>query len=135
MGIDLADGSGSPVSTRLVARLVRDIECGRLPPGARLPAVRALAQDVGIAPNTVAKAYRELERRGYLDARGRAGTFVVDVLPRRPPEVERRLAESAAAFVRRAAQLGADPGETLESVRRVLRERRDGPPGGSPATA
>ncbi|MEZ5098163.1 MAG: GntR family transcriptional regulator [Nocardioides sp.] len=49
---------------------------GRLRPGDRLPTVRQLAEDLGLAPNTVARAYRELEAAGVVDTRGRAGTFV-----------------------------------------------------------
>jgi DNA-binding transcriptional regulator YhcF (GntR family) len=53
--------------------LIRGAELG---PGARLPTVRKLASDLGVAPNTVARTYRELEGAGLIETRGRHGTFV-----------------------------------------------------------
>ncbi len=58
-----------------VTSLVRS---GRLAPHTRLPAVRRLAVDLGLAAGTVARAYRELEAAGVVETRGRLGTFVVD---------------------------------------------------------
>jgi GntR family transcriptional regulator len=115
--------SGVPVSEQLVGRLRAAIERGRPAPGERLPPVRDLAADVGLAPNTVAKAYRALERDGYLVARGRAGTFVADTLPPRPRAVEAGLHEAADAFARRARQLGARQADALDAVRQALRGR------------
>jgi DNA-binding transcriptional regulator YhcF (GntR family) len=115
--------SAVPVSEQLVTRLRTAVERGRPAPGERLPPVRELAADLGLAPNTVAKAYRALERDGYLVARGRAGTFVVEALPARPDAVEDRLREAAAAFARRARQLGARDADALDAVRRALRGR------------
>jgi DNA-binding transcriptional regulator YhcF (GntR family) len=54
------------------------VRTGRLAPHTRLPAVRRLAVDLGLAANTVARAYRELEAAGVVETRGRLGTFVVD---------------------------------------------------------
>jgi DNA-binding transcriptional regulator YhcF (GntR family) len=122
-----------PVSEQLVARLRAGIERGRPGPGERVPTVRALAEDLGVAPNTVAKAYRELERAGYVEARGRAGTFVARTLPAPPGALEERLAAAAEAFARRARQLGATDAEAAAAVRRALRPpdtrtRSDTPP-------
>lgn len=52
------------------------INTGALVPGTRLPTVRALAADLRLAPNTVARAYKELEEASFVETRGRAGTFV-----------------------------------------------------------
>ncbi|MGZ4149743.1 MAG: GntR family transcriptional regulator [Actinomycetota bacterium] len=90
---------------------------GALLPGDRVPTVRALAADLGLAPNTVARAYRELEAEGWLVGRGRAGTFVADDLPELPSDAEQALAETAQAFARRAEQLGF----TIEDAVRALR--------------
>ena len=79
-----------------------------------------LAADLGLAANTVAKAYRELEAAGLLVGRGRLGTFVVERLPERMPEREGRLAEAAAAFVKRADQLGFTVAEARGAVERAL---------------
>jgi len=113
-----------PVSGQLVDSIRAGIERGRPAPGERLAPVRTLAGDLGLAPNTVAKAYRALERDGYLETRGRAGTFVSGVLPTPLGDVERRLTEAAAAFVRRARQLGASDAEIARAVETARRNAR-----------
>lgn len=57
-------------------QIIRQRATGDLKPGDKLPTVRRLAQDLKLAPNTVAKAYRELETDGYIETRGRSGSFV-----------------------------------------------------------
>jgi DNA-binding transcriptional regulator YhcF (GntR family) len=114
--------SPTPVSAQLVARLRGAIVRGRPAPGERVPTVRALAEELGLAPNTVAKAYRQLEREGYLEARGRSGTFVARVLPLRPNDSEAAVRSAAEAFVRRARQLGASDDDAVAAVRRALGE-------------
>ncbi|WP_394296673.1 GntR family transcriptional regulator [Nocardiopsis baichengensis] len=76
------------------------IAAGALPPGHRLPPVRRLAADLGLAANTVARAYRELEREGVLDGRGTRGTFVTPPAPADP------LSSAADDLVRRARAAG-----------------------------
>ena len=65
-----------PPFEQLRSQLVDSVACGDLAPGARLPTVRRLAEDLGIAAGTVARAYRELETSGVIETRGRNGTFV-----------------------------------------------------------
>ena len=57
-------------------QIIEAVRDGRLPPGGRLPTVRELAAALGLAVNTVARAYRELESAGIVETRGRQGTFV-----------------------------------------------------------
>jgi DNA-binding transcriptional regulator YhcF (GntR family) len=116
--------SAKPLSDQLSAALARRILRGSLPPGARLPTVRELAEELEHAPNTVAKAYRVLERDRLIEARGRRGTFVTDRLPTRVPDRERRLAEAADAFVRRGVQLGFGDPNITRALTRALRDRR-----------
>nr|WP_141925224.1 GntR family transcriptional regulator [Haloactinospora alba] len=85
---------------------------GELPVGSRLPPVRRLAADLGVAPNTVARAYRELEREGVLDGRGARGTFVAA-----PPQQPERTAEPPAS--------GEPGGDVRNSVRDLVRRARD----------
>ena len=68
----------SPVAPYEQVRLAiaYEVRSGVLPPGARLPTVRRLATDLGLAPNTVARAYRELEQDHVVETRGRNGTYV-----------------------------------------------------------
>jgi GntR family transcriptional regulator len=105
--VHITDG-GDPPYLQLRDTIRARIERGTLLPGDRVPTVRALADDLGLAPNTVARAYRELESDGWLAGRGRAGTFVAERLPARPSDAEAALAAAADAYARRAAQLGFD---------------------------
>jgi GntR family transcriptional regulator len=91
---------------------------GVLPVGARLPAIRQLAADLGLASGTVARAYRELEQAGVIATRGRHGTFVEKVSAAAADDGE--LEAAARAFATRAVQLGVEPSHAFESVRRAL---------------
>jgi GntR family transcriptional regulator len=97
------------------------IASGVLMDGQRLPAIRQLANDLGLAGGTVARAYRELERDGHIVTRGRHGTFVAPPREKGASRNRRRqLAEAAGAFAVQAAQLGADPQEALTLARKAL---------------
>jgi DNA-binding transcriptional regulator YhcF (GntR family) len=91
---------------------------GLLAPGQRLPTVRALAAELALAPNTVARAYRELEQGGRIVTRGRSGTYVAA----RDEAAHRRVTEAAAEFSAVVRRSGVDPAEALRVVRRLLAE-------------
>jgi GntR family transcriptional regulator len=122
--ISLPPGSRLPESEQLVGALRRRIDAGSLAPGERLPPVRALARELDLAANTVAKAYRVLEREGLLVTRGRHGTYVAETPPARIPDRERRLAEAAEAFARRGRQLGFGPKAMRRAIDDAVRDRR-----------
>jgi len=108
----------SPVAPydQVRARVTELVRSGRLPAHTRLPAVRRLAVDLGLAANTVARAYRELEAAGVVETRGRLGTFV---LP--PDEGTRDEGRAAAAeYARRTAELGISPERALDLARAAL---------------
>ena len=69
-------GSGVPIYLQLMEQVKHHIETGALRPGEQLPGIRPLAEELVINPNTVAKAYRELEHEGILELRHGAGAFV-----------------------------------------------------------
>jgi len=96
---------------RQISRLVA---VGDLRPGDKLPTVRRLAADLGLAPNTVARAYRELEAAGVLDTRGRAGTFVTG------DERSRAARQAAVEYAQRVRNLGLSADEALALVERSL---------------
>ena len=76
------DGSpGRPLFDQLRTQIIDAIRAGTLPPGARLPTVRDLAGELGLAVNTVARASRELDAAGVVETRGRHGTFVARADP------------------------------------------------------
>lgn len=107
--------SDVPPFEQVRSRLATQVVEGELPAGTRLPTVRALAEQLGLAVNTVAKAYRALEADGVIETRGRAGTFVASgATAQLPAEVE-RLAREYVAAARRA---GLTAPEATELVRR-----------------
>src|SRR2546423_14533880 len=70
--------SGVPIYLQLMEQVKHAIETGALRPGEQLPGIRPLAEELVINPNTVAKAYRELEHEGVIDLRHGAGAFVTE---------------------------------------------------------
>lgn len=78
LNIKIDPGSSLPVFIQIVDAVSKGVEKGAITPGTRLPATRTLAATLGVATNTVAKAYRELERHGVVQGRGRLGTYVLD---------------------------------------------------------
>lgn len=102
---------------RVKARIRDGAVSGSLPHGSRLPTVRALADELGIAANTVARAYRELEAEGVIETRGRAGSFVSWSADAAEAELE-RLADAYAA---RAEALGIPRDRAREILLRRVR--------------
>lgn len=117
-----------PPFEQLRARITVLVDDGTLAPGARLPSVRALASDLGIAVGTVARAYRELEAAGYVVSRRRHGTTVAERPPGRaePAEVPADVVRAAEELAARARVAGLRPEQTValvqEANRRLDRE-------------
>lgn len=110
-----------PASAQIVRQIRAAIDAGRLVPGERLPTVRALAERLDVVPNTAAKAYRKLEEDGYLQGRGRAGTFVAHTPPASSGDPAVALREAAQAYLHRAARLGFSPDAAARAVREARR--------------
>ncbi len=121
--IRLERGSSVPPFEQLRAQISVMVAVGRLDPGSRLPTVRELAQQLELAPGTVARAYRELEHEGTVVARGRAGTFVADEPPHSEPLRERRerVAALADRFVFDVRQLGLEADGIRDAIDDALR--------------
>jgi DNA-binding transcriptional regulator YhcF (GntR family) len=98
------------------------IEAGTLPAGSQLPTIRQLASDLGLAANTVARAYRELEVDGLVTSRVRHGTTVAAQPTLALGEVRRRLDEAAHAYAALARQLGVADEEAQAQVHQALRD-------------
>ena len=108
-----------PLFEQLVLQVKSAVARGELRPGDRLPSVRELAGELSINPNTVARAYRELETAGVIATRRGAGCFVKDVAPvMRDSERARRLA----ALLERAVTEAYHLGFGAEEIRRALAE-------------
>ena len=106
--------SSVPPFEQLREQITAQVETGELRAGDRLPTVRRLAEDLGIAANTVARAYRTLEGDGLLEGRGRAGTFVAD------DDSGRAARAAARTYATTIRALGLSPDEAVELVRRAL---------------
>jgi GntR family transcriptional regulator len=76
--IDVESRSGVPIYVQIADQVRHAIEAGGFGPGDRLPTVRRLAEDLAIAPNTIVKAYNELQRMGLVESRPGVGTVVAD---------------------------------------------------------
>jgi DNA-binding transcriptional regulator YhcF (GntR family) len=100
--------SDKPLFDQLRRQLIDGIRAGTLPPGTRLPTVRELAGQLGLAVNTVARTYRELETAGVVETRRRLGTFVARVDP-----ADAAMAAAAQAFLATARSLGLGRAEAV----------------------
>jgi GntR family transcriptional regulator len=105
-----------PPYEQVRAQLAGHIRTGALRPGDKLPVVRALAADLGVATNTVARAYRELEACGLVTTRRRVGTIVQSA----PAPAGHELREQAVAFVQAARSDGLSNDAVLDLVRGAL---------------
>lgn len=106
--VTLDPDAAAPLFDQLRTQIIDGVRDGRLAPGTRLPTVRELAGQLGLAVNTVARAYRELETAGVLETRGRFGTFVARVDP-----ADNAMAAAAHAFAEAARALGLGKSEAL----------------------
>lgn len=111
----------TPPYEQLRRQMAELIQAAALTPGQRLPPLRQLAADLGLAVGTVARAYRELESAGLVTSRRGGGTRVAATVPTLPDaERQRLLHNHAKAFVQQAALLGADEQQILGAVSQAL---------------
>ena len=110
--LEVNPGSGVPIYVQLVEGVRHALEVGTLRPGGRLPTVRRLAGELTVAPNTVVKAYNELQRMGLIESRPGVGTVVVAELGEavREQQIE-ALYERLGVLVRDAVGLGVTEDE------------------------
>jgi DNA-binding transcriptional regulator YhcF (GntR family) len=110
--------SVAPPYLQIVQQVRQALRMGLLDVGDKLPTVREVVAATAVNPNTVLKAYRDLEREGLVDARPGHGTFVRQRPPGPPPGTHSRLGRSLARWVRQAREAGLDD-ESIESLLRV----------------
>ena len=110
--------SGEPIYRQIVEAVKYRVACGQLAPEAQLPSIRALAEELGINPRTVVKAYEELEHAGVVIMRHGQGVFVAEGQAAAPAGVRRQaLTDLARRLLAEASRLGADPEDVLDIVR------------------
>jgi len=113
--------TGVPVYRQLIDQVRGGIAAGSLSPGDQLPTVRQLAVDLAINPNTVMRAYRELELGGLLETHQGTGTFISDKkLEKKSAERERQLGQMISDFVARAGAAGFTLEELIDRLQELL---------------
>ena len=108
--------SSTPPFEQLRSQVIAAVRSGELAHDTRLPTVRALAAELGLATNTVARAYRELERDAVIETRGRFGSFIAP----NGDAAARQAQAAAASFATRIQQLGVSQEEALALVTEAL---------------
>jgi GntR family transcriptional regulator len=117
MEFTIQTAGGVPIYQQLTAQICAAVARGRLRPDDRLPSVRELSQTLVVNPNTVARAYTELERQGTVYTRPGLGVFVSAARPPLPQDVRRaRLEQAIDQLLIEAVQIGCDSEEVLELV-------------------
>ena len=118
MQIHISPNDGVPIYQQIVNQVKYLVASGRLAPGEELPAIRVLAERLGVNPNTIARAYRELEVAGVVEKRRTAGTYVSDA---RSPLARRErvkiLTERIDALLAEARQLNIRTDEVIDLIR------------------
>ena len=122
MDFSLDTKSGVPYYRQIIEQVKYGISRGKLQPGDRLPTVRQLAVDLSVNPNTVIRAYREMEIEGVLETHQGSGTFVGNRKPEMDElERQRMLNQILTELLARATSYGF----TLEEVLEGLRQRKE----------
>lgn len=113
--------SGVPVYRQIIDQVRAGMASGSLAPGDQLPTVRQLAVDLAINPNTVMRAYRELELGGLLETHQGTGTFIADKkVEKNSAERDRELTQLASEFAARVGAAGFALKDLIERMRELL---------------
>jgi GntR family transcriptional regulator len=110
--------SGVATYVQLIQQVHQAMQLGLLEPGDQLPTAQQVVAKLAINPNTVLKAYRDLEREGLVRARPGQGTFVVGTLPRTDPAAQSRFLASMGEWLGKARAAGLGP-DDIEAIYRT----------------
>ena len=116
--------SGVPTYLQIVQQAKQALRIGTLRPGDRLPTAKAVVEQTAVNPNTVLKAYRELEREGLVEPRPGLGPFVLRSLARPGSDVDAQLRADLEDWVRRASAAGLTA-DDLDALIADVRDRQD----------
>ena len=114
----------TPTYEQIRTQVTAMAAAGTLPVGTRLPTIRQLSADLGLAKGTVAKAYEELERSGIIATEGRRGSFVRGQSQRPTALVDSTLAIAAEAFAVTVVQLGVSADDAVAAARTAIHRFR-----------
>jgi GntR family transcriptional regulator len=120
--IQLDFRSGTPIYTQIVEQVSQQVVNGTLQPGDQLPTVRALALELRVNFNTVARAYRLLDEAGIISTQQGRGTYILEVPPPERTEKLRQQALEALTrdYLSEALRLGCSPDEIVKTLREQL---------------
>lgn len=113
--VHVDSATSQPLFDQLRTQIIAAVRDGKLSAGTRLPTVRELAAELGLAVNTVARAYRELETAGIVETKGRFGTFIARVDP-----VDATMAEAASVYAEAVRSLGISRADAIRYVESAL---------------
>ena len=105
-----------PIYTQLVEQMKRSIVSGEIAPGERLPAVRELAMEAGVNPNTMQRAFQELERCGLVYAMRSSGRYVTDEISVIDAVRDKLAGETIRSFIENMSKLGFSKGEAITKI-------------------
>ena len=117
ISFSLDPANGTPIYRQIIQQIEYAILSGRMGPGDRLPTIRSLAVELKTNPNTIAKAYGELEIRGILETQVGSGTYISDKKPvLEDDRLNRKINEVLARFMQEMRDLGVDKRELLKLI-------------------
>jgi GntR family transcriptional regulator len=125
ISFQLNQSSGVPAYLQVVQQVEQALRMGTLRPGDQLPTVKQVVAEVTINPNTVTRAYRELDQAGLVEGRQGVGTFVVRRPHGPPPDEQIRLARGLERWVETARAAGLDDQAMEAMLRSLLRAASD----------
>jgi len=120
----LDNANGAPIYRQIIQQIEYAILSGRIRPGDRLPTIRSLAVDLKTNPNTIARAYSELEIRGILATQVGSGTYIADKKPVvEDDSLNRKIREVLTRFVQEMRDLGVEKRELVKLVESFIKEQ------------
>jgi GntR family transcriptional regulator len=117
--------NGAPIYRQIIQQIEYAILSGRIQPGDRLPTIRSLAVELKTNPNTIAKAYNELEIRGILATQVGSGTYISDKKPViEDDSLKRKIKEVAGRFIQEMRDLGVEKKELPGLIESFIKEEK-----------
>ena len=123
VNFSLDPANGTPIYRQIIQQIEYAILSGRMRPGDRLPTIRSLAVELKTNPNTIARAYNELEIRGILATQVGSGTFISDKKPvMEDDSLNRKIREVIGRFVQEMRDLGVEKRELVKLIESFIKE-------------
>ena len=122
VNFSLDQDNGTPIYRQIIQQIEYAVLSGRMKPGDRLPTIRSLAVDLKTNPNTIAKAYGEMEIRGILETQVGSGTYISDKKPvMEDDSLNRKIREVTGRFVQELRDLGVENREMVKLIESFIK--------------